>query len=105
MQIAKVLFTNAKEDIGKNYFKTRDILTSIQCLRMNKIVQGVQEIQGPVTITLRNLSAFECNTVRHLFLKGMDGFHELSGLVTASESSSMTTSGRTSQPSSSGAPL
>jgi len=82
-----VLFTNVKEDFGKNFAKTRDLVTSIQCLRMNKIVQGIQEIQGPVTITLRNLSAFECNAVRHLFLKGMDAFYELSDLVDLSDRS------------------
>ena len=88
MQVAKLLLTHAKEDIGQNYLKTRDMLTSIQCLRMNKIVQGIQQVQGPVTITLRNLSAFECNQVRHLFLGGMDHFHELSDMVMAAETSS-----------------
>jgi predicted nuclease of restriction endonuclease-like RecB superfamily len=88
MQVAKLLLTYAKEDIGNNYFKTRDLITSIQCLRMNKIVQGIQQVQGPVTITLRNLSSFECNQVRHLFLGGMDHFHQLSDMVVAAESSS-----------------
>jgi predicted nuclease of restriction endonuclease-like RecB superfamily len=86
MQVAKLLLTHAKDDIGANYFKTRDIMTSIQCLRLNKIVQGIQEVQGPVTITLRNLSALECNQVRHLFLNGMDNFHELSNMVAAADS-------------------
>lgn len=85
VEVAKLIFTNAKEDIGSNYFKTRDIVTSIQCLRMNKIVQGIKQVQGPVTITLRNLSAFECNTVRHIFLRGMDSFHELSELISTVE--------------------
>lgn len=85
--MAKLLLTHAKEDIGSNYFKTRDILTSIQCLRMNKIVQGIQQVQGPVTITLRSLSSLECNQVRHLLLNGMDRFHELSNMVAAADSS------------------
>lgn len=80
-QVAKLLLTHAKEDIGSNYFKLRDLITSIQCLRMNKIIQGIQEVQGPVTITLRNLSAFECNQVRHIFLYGMDNFHDLSSVM------------------------
>lgn len=80
-QVAKLLLTHAKEDIGSNYFKLRDLITSIQCLRMNKIIQGIQEVQGPVTITLRNLSAFECNQVRHIFLYGMDTFHDLSAVI------------------------
>jgi 2'-5' RNA ligase len=87
VQVAKLLFTHAKEDMGQHFFKTRDLLTSIQCLRMNKIVQGIQQIQGPVTITLRNLSSFECNQVRHIFLNGMDHFHELAELVTADTAS------------------
>jgi hypothetical protein len=90
MQVAKLLLTYAKEDIGANYFKTRDILNSIQCLRLNKIVQGIQQVQGPVTITLRNLSVLECNQVRHLFLNGMDNFHELSNMVAAADSSTQT---------------
>lgn len=52
---------------------------------MNKIIQGIQEVQGPVTITLRNLSAFECNQVRHIFLYGMDAFHELSAVMKDAE--------------------
>ena len=86
-----MLLTHAKEDIGSNYFKTRDIVTSIQALRMNKIVQGIQQVTGPATMTLRNLSAFECNQVRHLFLNGMDSFHELSDMVTAADSSAAQT--------------
>ena len=91
MQVAKLLLTHAKEDIGQNYFKTRDMLTSIQALRMNKIVQGIQQVQGPVTITLRNLSSFECNQVRHLFLNGMDHFHALADMVAAADSGSQQT--------------
>lgn len=86
-QVAKLLFTHAKDDMGQNFFKVRDILTAVQCLRMNKIVQGIQQIQGPVTITLRNLSAFECNQVRHIFLHGMDNFHELAELVSGDAAS------------------
>lgn len=88
MQVAKLLLTHGKEDIGSNYFKLRDLITSIQCLRMNKIIQGIQEVQGPVTITLRHLSAFECNQVRHIFLYGMDGFHKLSSVVKDAEPTS-----------------
>ena len=85
VQVAKLLLTHAKEDIGSTYFKTRDLITSVQSLRMNKIIQGIQEVQGPVTITLRHLSAFECNQVRHIFLHGMDNFHTLSSVVNDTE--------------------
>lgn len=81
LQVSKLLLTHAKEDMGSSYFKTRDLLTSLQTLRMRKIIEGIKEIQGPVTITLRDLSAFELNQVRHVFLHGMDNFHELAEAV------------------------
>lgn len=81
LQVSKLLLTHAKEDMGSSYFKTRDLLTSLQTLRMRKIIEGIKEIQGPVTITLRDLSAFELNQVRHIFLHGMDNFHELAAAV------------------------
>lgn len=81
LQVSKLLLTHAKEDMGASYFKTRDLLTSLQTLRMRKIIEGIKEIQGPVTITLRDLSAFELNQVRHIFLNGMDNFHELAAAV------------------------
>ena len=103
--MAKLLLTHAKDDIGKGYTKTRDILTTIQCMRMNKIVAGIQQVQGPVTITLRNLSAFECNQVRHLFLNGMDNLHDLSEMVAAADSSSQPSRSQTTGTATATAPL
>ena len=45
--------------------------------RFEKIDKGLQALEGPITVKLNNVSAMECNTIRHFFQGALNRFYKL----------------------------
>lgn len=51
--------------------------------RFEKIDKGLQALEGPITVKLNNVSAMECNTIRHFFQGALNQFYKLAQVRTA----------------------
>ena len=45
--------------------------------RFEKIDKGLQALEGPITVKLNNVSAMECNMIRHFFQGSLNQFYKL----------------------------
>ena len=57
--------------------QAKHLLETIRKVRMTKIIQGLETVNGPLNTEVGNLSAMECNTIRTLFLGSLDRFFSL----------------------------
>jgi GINS complex subunit 2 len=57
--------------------QVKELIGDICKVRLSKIYAGLQVLQGPMTVKLNNLSAVECNVIRHFFQGALDRFHLL----------------------------
>lgn len=57
--------------------QTANLLKDIREERFHKIDMGLRALEGPITVKLNNVSAMECNMIRHFFQGALDQFHRL----------------------------
>ena len=57
--------------------QTANLVKDIREERFHKIDMGLKALEGPITVKLNNVSAMECNMIRHFFQGALDQFHRL----------------------------
>ena len=57
--------------------QTANLVKDIRMERFEKIDKGLQALEGPITVKLNNVSAMECNTIRHFFQGALNRFYKL----------------------------
>lgn len=57
--------------------QTANLIKDIREERFHKIDMGLRALEGPITVKLNNVSAMECNMIRHFFQGALDQFHRL----------------------------
>ena len=57
--------------------QTANLVKDIRMERFEKIDKGLQALEGPITVKLNNVSAMECNTIRHFFQGALNQFYKL----------------------------
>ncbi len=63
--------------------QTANLVKDIRMERFEKIDKGLQALEGPITVKLNNVSAMECNTIRHFFQGALNQFYKLAQVRTA----------------------
>ena len=58
--------------------QTANLLREIRQERFHKIDMGLKALEGPITVKLNNVSAMECNMIRHSFQGALNQFYRLS---------------------------
>ena len=61
--------------------QTANLLRDIRQERFHKIDMGLKALEGPITVKLNNVSAMECNMIRHFFQGALNQFHQLSKVI------------------------
>ncbi len=57
--------------------QTANLLKDIRTERFYKIDMGLKALEGPITVKLNNVSAMECNMIRHFFQGALNQFYKL----------------------------
>lgn len=57
--------------------QTANLLKDIRIERFQKIDMGLKALEGPITVKLNNVSAMECNMIRHFFQGALNHFYKL----------------------------
>lgn len=57
--------------------QTANLVKDIREERFHKIDMGLKALEGPITVKLNNVSAMECNMIRHFFQGALDQFYRL----------------------------
>lgn len=57
--------------------QTANLVKDIRMERFEKIDKGLQALEGPITVKLNNVSAMECNMIRHFFQGSLNQFYKL----------------------------
>lgn len=84
IEIAHCLFTAGidealpQEVFGENLPQVKELVHLVQKARMSKILSGLGQLNGPVTVKLNNLGSMEINTVRTFFGGSLDMFYKVS---------------------------
>jgi hypothetical protein len=83
VEIAQCLFTSGIDDaLSQEVFKdnltiVKELIGSIQKARMTKILEGLNQLNGAVTVKLNNLGSMEINSVRAFFGGALDLFYKV----------------------------
>lgn len=80
IEVAHLLLRHAKEafEEGDNtLYQTANLLKDIRDERFSKIDKGLKALEGPITVKLNNVSAMECNMIRHFFQGALNQFYKL----------------------------
>ena len=75
MASARLLFV-CTQDSGSG-LQTANLIKDIRVERFHKIDMGLKALEGPITVKLNNVSAMECNMIRHFFQGALNQFHKL----------------------------
>lgn len=57
--------------------QTANLIKDIRIERFHKIDMGLKALEGPITVKLNNVSAMECNIIRHFFQGALNHFYKL----------------------------
>lgn len=57
--------------------QTANLIKDIRVERFHKIDMGLKALEGPITVKLNNVSAMECNIIRHFFQGALNQFYRL----------------------------
>lgn len=57
--------------------QTANLIKDIRVERFHKIDMGLKALEGPITVKLNNVSAMECNIIRHFFQGALNHFYRL----------------------------
>ncbi|DBA85871.1 hypothetical protein WJX77_008571 [Trebouxia sp. C0004] len=80
IEVAHLLLRHAKEAFEEGndvLYQTANLVKDIRMERFEKIDKGLQALEGPITVKLNNVSAMECNTIRHFFQGALNRFYKL----------------------------
>ena len=62
--------------------QTANLIKDIRVERFHKIDKGLKALEGPITVKLNNVSAMECNMIRHFFQGALNHFYKLAQVRT-----------------------
>ena len=62
--------------------QTANLIKDIRQERFQKIDNGLKALEGPITVKLNNVSAMECNMIRHFFQGALNQFYKLAQVST-----------------------
>lgn len=80
IEVAHLLLRHAKDAFEEGddvLYQTANLIKDIRVERFHKIDMGLKALEGPITVKLNNVSAMECNMIRHFFQGALNQFHKL----------------------------